>query len=76
MEKTIDQELLELQELAKKHKRAPRRKTFEEKRMIVKAHLSNGVPIALLSEEFGVDRHWCPKKFRIAIPDHHSLALI
>ena len=20
--------------------------------------------------------HWCPKKFRIAIPDHHSLALI
>jgi len=25
---------------------------------------------------FKVYDHWCPKKFRIAIPDHHSLALI
>ena len=23
-----------------------------------------------------IKNHWCPKKFRIAIPDHHSLALI
>ena len=25
---------------------------------------------------FCIFNHWCPKKFRIAIPDHHSLALI
>ena len=56
MEKNEDLELLELQELALKHKTAKRQKTLDEKSMIVKAHLLNHVPIPQLSKEFGVDK--------------------
>ena len=52
MEKNED--LLGLQELAKKHRVVNRRKTLEEKQMIVKAHLLNHVPISQLSKEFGI----------------------
>ncbi len=51
MEKNED---LELQELALKHKTSNRRKTLEEKRMIVRAHLLNHVPISKLSKDFDV----------------------
>ena len=54
MEKTEDFDLLELQELALKHKELKRQKTLEEKRMIVKAHLLNHVPVSQLSKEFGI----------------------
>ena len=56
MEKTEDLDLLELQELASNHKVSKRQKTFDEKRMIVKAHLLNYVPISQLCKEFGVSR--------------------
>ena len=54
MEKKGDLDLLELQELALKHKESKRQKTLEEKQMIVKAHLFNHIPISQLSKEFGV----------------------
>ena len=54
MDKTEESELLELQELALKHKSTKRQKTLEEKQMIVKAHLLNHVPISQLSKDFGV----------------------
>ena len=54
MEKNEDLDLLELQELALKHKTSKKQKTLEEKRMIVKAHLLNHVPISQLSKNFGV----------------------
>ena len=54
MEKNEDLDLLELQELALKHKTSKRQKTLEEKRMIVKAHMLNHVPISQLSKNFGV----------------------
>ena len=57
MEKTEDFDLLELQELALKHKELKRQKTLEEKRMIVKAHLLNHVPVSQLSKEFGIWDH-------------------
>lgn len=41
MDKTEDFELLELQELALRHKKELPRKSLEEKRMIVRAHLLN-----------------------------------
>ena len=56
MDKTIDQELLELQELALTHKVVNGRKSIAEKQMILKAHLVNHVPISHLSREFGVDK--------------------
>ena len=56
MEKTEDLELLELQELALRHKTDLPRKSLEEKCMIVKAHLLNHVPILQLSKEFGIPR--------------------
>jgi transposase-like protein len=56
MDKTEDFELLELQELALRHKKELPRKSLEEKRMIVRAHLLNHVPITQLSANFGVDR--------------------
>jgi transposase-like protein len=52
MDKTEDLELLELQELALKRQNS--RSTLEERRMIVKAHLVNHVPISQLSADFGV----------------------
>ena len=54
MDKKEESELLELQELALKHKRFKRQKTLAEKQMIVKAHLLNHVPISQLSKDFGV----------------------
>ena len=56
MERTEDLELLELQELALKHKKELPRKSLEEKCMIVRAHLVNHVPIMQLSKEFGIPR--------------------
>ena len=54
MDKNEESNLLELQELALKHKNSNRHKTLKEKEMIVKAHLLNHVPIPQLSKEFGV----------------------
>ena len=48
MEKNEDLDLLELQDLALKHKSVKNHKTLEEKQMIVKAHLLNHVPIEQL----------------------------
>ena len=48
--------MLELQELALRHKTIMPRKSLEEKCMIVKAHLVNHVPIMQLSKEFGIPR--------------------
>ena len=45
---------LELQELALNKRVGKRQKTLEEKRMIVKAHLLNHVPISQLCADFGV----------------------
>ena len=56
MEKNEDLDLMELQELALKHKTSKKQKTLEEKRMIVKAHLLNHVPIEQLSADFGVSK--------------------
>ena len=56
MEKNEDSDLLELQELALKHKTVKRHKSLEETRMIVKAHLLNHVPIEQLSADFNVSR--------------------
>ena len=56
MDKTEDLELLELQELALRHKTVIPQKSLEEKCMIVKAHLINHVPITQLSKEFGIPR--------------------
>ena len=47
---------LELQELALNKRVGKRQKTLEEKRMIVRAHLLNHVPISQLSANFGVDK--------------------
>ena len=54
MEKKEESALLELQELALKHKSSRRQKTLEEKQMIVKAHLLNHVPVSQLSKNFGI----------------------
>ena len=54
MDKNEDLDLLELQELALKHKTSKRQKTLEEKRMIVRAYLSNHVPIPQLCVDFGI----------------------
>ncbi|MCR5140506.1 MAG: helix-turn-helix domain-containing protein [Bacteroidaceae bacterium] len=56
MEKNEDSDLLELQELALKHKSFKRHKSLEETRMIVKAHLLNHVPIEQLCADFDVSR--------------------
>ncbi|MBO5612915.1 MAG: helix-turn-helix domain-containing protein [Prevotella sp.] len=56
MEKIDDLELSELQELALRSQTVLPRKSLEEKCMIVKAHLSNHVPITQLSKEFGIPR--------------------
>jgi transposase-like protein len=56
MEKNEDFDLLELQDLAQKHKSVKMQKTLWEKQMIVKAHLLNHVPIKQLSVDFGVSR--------------------
>ena len=56
MDKNEDLDLLELQELALKHKSSKRQKTLEEKQMIVKAHLLNHIPIPQLCVDFGITR--------------------
>ena len=56
MEKTEELDLLELQELALNHRVVNKHKTLEEKRMIVKAYLSNHVPMPQLCSDFGVSR--------------------
>jgi len=56
MEKNEKTDLLELQELALKHKSVQKHKSLDEKRMIVKAHLLNNVPISQLSRDFSVDK--------------------
>ena len=56
MDKTENLDLLELQELALKHQTKCPQRSLEEKCMIVKAHLSNHVPIMQLSKEFGIPR--------------------
>ncbi len=56
MEKNEDSDLLELQELALRHKVDLPRKSFEDKCMIVRAHLVQHVPIMQLSKEFGIPR--------------------
>ncbi len=52
MDKKEDLELSELQELAMR--RQIQGSTLEEKRMIVKAHLVNHIPVSQLSADFGV----------------------
>ena len=56
MDKREDLELLELQELALRHQSVCPRKSLEEKCMIVRAYLTNHVPITQLSKEFGIPR--------------------
>ena len=56
MEKNEDSDLLELQELALKHKNVKRHKSLVETRMIVEAHLLNHVPIDQLCADFDVSR--------------------
>ena len=56
MEKNEDSDLLELQELALKHKSVKRHKSLAETRMIVKAHLLNHVPIEQLCADFDVSK--------------------
>ena len=56
MEKIEDLELSELQELALRHQTVCPRKSLEEKCMIVRAYLTNHVPITQLSKEFGIPR--------------------
>ena len=56
MDKTEEPALLELQELALKHKSSKSQKTLEEKQLIVKAHLLNHVPIPQLCADFGISR--------------------
>ena len=54
MDRNEDLELLDLQELALRHKTSKHQKSLEEKQLIVKAHLLNHVPITQLSKDFGV----------------------
>ena len=64
MDKNEDLDLLELQELALKHKTSKRQKTLEEKRMIVRAYLSNHVPIPQLCANFGISKTTFYRWFR------------
>jgi len=64
MENNEDLELLELQELALKHKTSKRQKTLDEKRMIVRAYLSNHVPIPQLCADFGISKTTFYRWFR------------
>ena len=56
MDKTEELAFLELQELALRHQTVCPRKSLEEKCMIVRAYLTNHVPITQLSKEFGIPR--------------------
>ena len=76
MEKTEDLDLLELQELALNHKVSQKHKTLEEKRMIVKAYLSNHVPMPQLCADFGISRtsifRWIRTFADGKVPDRRS----
>ena len=76
MEKNEDSDLLELQELALRHKESKKQKTLEEKLMIVKAHLLNHVPISQLSADFHVNRltirRWISTFADGKVPDRRS----
>ncbi len=76
MEKNEDLDLLELQELALKHKTSKRQKTLDEKRMIVRAYLSNHVPIPQLCADFGIGKTTFYRWFRTFadgnVPDRRS----
>ena len=76
MEKSEDHDLLELQELALKHKSVKRHKSLEETRMIVKAHLLNHVPLEQLSADFGVSsrtiRRWISTFADGKVPDRKN----
>ena len=76
MEKSEDHDLLELQELALKHKSVKRHKSLEETRMIVKAHLLNHVPLEQLSADFGVSsrtiRRWISTFAEGKVPQKNS----
>ena len=76
MEKNEDSDLLELQELALKHKSVRRHKSLEEIRMIVKAHLLNHVPIEQLCADFDVSRRtiyrWISTFADGKLPDRRS----
>ncbi len=54
MERNDDLSLLELKLLAQKHKTSDRYRSLEEKRMIVRAHLVDHVPISQLAKQFGI----------------------
>ena len=76
MDKKEESELLELQDLALKHKSSKRQKTLEEKQMIVKAHLLNHVPLYQLSQDFGVSvrsiRRWISTFADGKVPQRNS----
>ena len=76
MEKNEDSDLLELQELALRHKESKKQKTLEEKLMIVKAHLLNHVSISQLSADFRVNRKtirtWISTFADGKVPDRRS----
>ena len=63
MEKNKDLALLEEQVL--KLTRPELERTWDERRMIVDAHFSNGIPISHLSKKFGVSRQCIYKWIRI-----------
>ena len=64
MDKNEELDLLELQELALKHKTSKRQKTLQEKRMIVRAYLSNHVPIPQLCADFCIGKTTFYRWFR------------
>ncbi len=77
MDKLEESELLELQELALKHRCSKKQKTPEEKLMIVKAHLYNHVPIVQLSKNFGIRRETIFRWIRTfadgKVPEHKAV---
>ena len=65
MDKTEDLELLELQKLALNHTMSGSLRSIADKRMIVKAHLLNHVPVSQLSADFGVNKRAIYRWIRI-----------
>ena len=66
MEKKEESDLLELQELALKYRTGTKfHLDAAQKRMIVKAHLLNHVPVSQLSADFGVNKRAIYRWIRI-----------
>ena len=65
MDKTEDLELLELQKLALNYTMSGSLRSIADKRMIVKAHLLNHVPVSQLSADFGVNKRAIYRWIRI-----------